>query len=162
MTTQIEDMWPSKAEASQPSYDLTPVFVDQTSTLIMYPNLPHDKDTTDSFLVWARGASQTPPRDVEEILYLRFRRLADQWRRDTGGLSLISRKCAHPAYLRIIGLGKRVIPLILEELQQEPDHWFPALRALTGENPVPPEEAGRMSRMAKAWVNWGRDRGYLE
>lgn len=41
----------------------------------------------------------------------------------------------HPAYQRIIGLGPEVAPLLLRELERQPDHWFWALKALTGADP---------------------------
>ena len=34
-------------------------------------------------------------------------------------------------YQRIIGMGLPVVPLILEELEREPDQWFWALEAIT-------------------------------
>jgi hypothetical protein len=86
--------------------------------------------------------------------------LAEQWRRETGLLSLVQKMVMHPAYQRIIGMGQPVVPLILRDLEQEPDHWFWALQAITGENPVPSEARGDLDRMAAAWIEWGRDRGY--
>ncbi|MBW4644076.1 MAG: hypothetical protein KME23_13990 [Goleter apudmare HA4340-LM2] len=53
-----------------------------------------------------------------------FLELAAQWRRETGMLSNISKISMHPAYQRIIGLGQPVVPLIMKELEHEPDHWF--------------------------------------
>ena len=47
-------------------------------------------------------------------------------------------------YQRIIGLGMPVVPLILEELNREPNQWFWALEAITGQNPVPPEALGKV------------------
>jgi len=54
----------------------------------------------------------------------------------------------HPAYRAIVGLGKPVIPLLLVELELEPDHWFIALHELTGAEPVPEESRGRIDKMA--------------
>jgi hypothetical protein len=64
-------------------------------------------------------------------------------------------------YQQIIGMGKDVLPYILEELQREPDHWFWALEAITQENPVAPEAAGRVRQMAEAWIEWGKQRGHI-
>lgn len=58
-------------------------------------------------------------------------------------------------------MGQAAVPLILEELWARPDHWGPALTAITGENPVPPEDAGRLGAMAQAWLQWGKDRGLI-
>jgi hypothetical protein len=59
-------------------------------------------------------------------------------------------------YQRIIGMGPAVVPLILEELEREPGHWFWALESITEQNPVPPESAGKVGQMAEAWTRWGR------
>ena len=87
----------------------------------------------------------------------RFQRLAAEWRRDVGPLSSVSKITQHPSYQAIIALGRDVVPLILRELERQPDHWFAALRALTGADPVAPEDRGRMDRMAAAWIHWGRE-----
>ena len=67
----------------------------------------------------------------------------------------------HPAYQQIIGMGKEAIPLILEELQREEDHWFWALKAITGEDPVPGKDWGKIQAMRAAWLAWGRSRRLL-
>jgi hypothetical protein len=67
----------------------------------------------------------------------------------------------HPAYQQIIGMGPSVIPFILQELAKEPNQWFWALRALTGVNPVPAFERGRIKNMAAAWLRWGREEGHI-
>jgi len=64
-------------------------------------------------------------------------------------------------YQKIIGMGWDAVPLILEELQREPDQWFWALEAITDENPVPPEVAGKVRPMAEAWITWGKERGLV-
>jgi hypothetical protein len=89
-----------------------------------------------------------------------FLELAEQWRRETGMMSLVTKMSMHPAYQRIIGMGQAVVPLILRELEQEPDHWFWALQAITGANPVKSEQRGRLKQMAQAWIEWGRENGY--
>jgi EAL domain-containing protein (putative c-di-GMP-specific phosphodiesterase class I) len=89
-----------------------------------------------------------------------FLELAEQWQRETGMLSVTSKISMHPAYQRIIGMGQPVVPLIMRELEREPDHWFVALSAITGANPVKPEQRGRLKQMAQAWIEWGRANGY--
>lgn len=89
-----------------------------------------------------------------------FKKFAEEWRVETGMLSLVTQKSMHQAYQRIIGMGQPVIPLILRDLEQKPDHWFWALRAITGDNPVKPEQRGRMKQMALAWIQWGKEHGY--
>lgn len=67
----------------------------------------------------------------------------------------------HPSYQQIIGMGSEAVPLILKDLQQQPDHWFWALAHITGEDPVPEEKRGRLGEMAEAWLNWGRRNGHI-
>lgn len=67
----------------------------------------------------------------------------------------------HPAYQRIIGLGPIAIGLILRELQERPEQWFWALKALTGEDPVSPQSRGQVAAMTAAWLAWGQQRGYV-
>ncbi|MCL1463331.1 hypothetical protein [Argonema galeatum] len=94
--------------------------------------------------------------DLEET----FLELAEQWRRDTGMKSIVSKMSMHPAYQRIIGMGQPVIPLILRDMEKDPDHWFWALQAITGANPVKSEQRGFLKQMAQAWLQWGKENGY--
>jgi len=94
-------------------------------------------------------------------LEVRFRGLVDRWKSERGHSSSVQELAMHPAYQQIIGLGEPVVPLLLQEMQQNPSHWTWALRSITGENPVPPESRGKIEEMAAAWTNWGRERGYL-
>ena len=90
-----------------------------------------------------------------------FHRLATEWRmsREPGD---IHQMAMHMAYQRIIGLGISVVPSVLQELKGKPDHWFWALNAITGEDPVPQDAQGDLRRMAEAWLEWGRRKGYVE
>ncbi|MEX0267818.1 hypothetical protein AB3R30_01625 [Leptolyngbyaceae cyanobacterium UHCC 1019] len=105
-----------------------------------------------------------PLRVAESVSQVerQFNQLATQWKVETGMLSVLSQKVLHPAYQRIIGMGEKAVPLLLNELEREPNHWFWALRAITGANPVQPENRGRVKRMAQDWLEWGRDRGYCQ
>jgi hypothetical protein len=58
-------------------------------------------------------------------------------------------------------MGPPAVPLILEERRHEPNQWFWALEAITEENPVPPEAAGDVRRMAQAWIDWGKRQGLI-
>ena len=90
----------------------------------------------------------------------RFYALANQWKTETERISSVNLKLMHPAYQQIIGLGEAAIPLILNELSKQPDHWFWALRAITGDNPVEGENQGKIEYMRKAWLRWGLQRDY--
>jgi hypothetical protein len=46
-------------------------------------------------------------------------------------------------------LGEPIVPLILTELEREPNvFWFTVLAAITGQNPVPPAVSGQVEAMA--------------
>lgn len=101
------------------------------------------------------------PTLSEEEIETKFKTLADQWRKETMFVSSSSEKLFHPAYLKIIGMGWSVVPLILKELEQKGGHWFLALRSITDEDPVKPEDAGHIKKMAEAWLEWGKQNHYL-
>ena|SRR5205085_1137994 len=96
-----------------------------------------------------------------EPLNARFDRLAQQWKRDTAFTSSLSKIYGHPAYQEIISMGPPALHLVLLSLEQQPDHWFAALEALTGENPVPPSDAGNITSMRAAWLQWAKQRNLL-
>jgi hypothetical protein len=94
-------------------------------------------------------------------LAVRFQALADQWKTDTAYLSSSTAIVAHPAYQAIIALGNAAVPMILRDLEHEPVHWFEALHAITGENPVSRSDWGNIPAMRAAWLSWGRERGLI-
>jgi hypothetical protein len=92
----------------------------------------------------------------------KFLSLAQEWKSATAHLSSITDISLHPAYQRIIGMGEMAVPFILQEMSDRPDHWFWALKAITGDNPVLPEHQGRIKLMTKDWLIWGRRKGYIK
>ena len=90
-----------------------------------------------------------------------FNRLVSEWKSGRQRGADVAQMVSHPAYQQIIGLGEQAIPLILEELEREIDHWFPALRELAGTSPVPEESRGNLAKMRDAWLNWGKDEAYI-
>jgi hypothetical protein len=105
---------------------------------------------------WPNRAEHNQQKKIE----VKFRSLAQQWQQETSLLSRLDQKILHPAYQQIIGIGAEVLPLIFLELEQQPNHWFWALKAITGANPIKPEHRGRVKLMAQDWLKWGRDHGY--
>ena len=90
----------------------------------------------------------------------RFSLLSTKWKNETGLLSNVTKKCTHPAYQQIIGMGWEVLPLILRDLKESSADWFWALTAITGANPISEEIAGNITRMTEAWLQWARAKGY--
>jgi hypothetical protein len=102
--------------------------------------------------------------EAESVLWstafaFRFYSLAETWQRECAHLSSLREMVLHPAYQEIIGMGREALPFLLRELERKPDHWDWALRAITGENPVPPEHRGRLADIARDWLEWARKKG---
>ena len=84
------------------------------------------------------------------------------WKRETAHLSSLGKILTHPSYLRIIALASRheeFLKFLLEEMQSDPDHWFSALTAITGEDPVSPESD--FDESAAQWIDWAISRRIL-
>jgi hypothetical protein len=105
---------------------------------------------------------RSPPLPAETAKLERFPELAVTWKAERGPTSSARRMATHPAYQEIIDLGPRAIPLLLREAEQRPDHWFWALHTLTDAEPVPESGRGKLAEMARAWAQWGRERGYID
>jgi len=102
----------------------------------------------------------TEQATIPAALRERFDALVARWKQERGPHSSSARLTSHPAYQEIIDLGAAVIPLLLQELEREPDHWFVALHTLTGVNPAPESTKGKVREMAGAWLRWAHDNGY--
>jgi hypothetical protein len=99
---------------------------------------------------------------ASESLPLKFKRLLAEWRKETAHLSSIQAKVMVTSYLEIIGMGQPALRLILNELKERPTYLFPALRAITGIDPVQPGDKGKLRRMANTWIEWGRQNNIVE
>ena len=110
--------------------------------------------------IWSRSEPDSGTvRFLDSGVEDKFRRLVREWKSRDCASSLVMDHICLPAYQTIIGMGKAVVPLLLEQLRDEgdnPDHWFWALHFITEEDPVPAEDRGDMMRMAAAWLEWGR------
>lgn len=104
--------------------------------------------------------ASVPASQQAESVEQKFQRLAAVWRAETGHFSSITRVSNHPAYQEIISLGQAVVPSLLRDLQKEPEHWFVALRAITGAQPVSSDDRGQIDKMAEAWLRWAKEHGY--
>jgi hypothetical protein len=112
-----------------------------------------------------KAATQPARRVVHQVAQdarKLFEVLAAKWQDDTAFLSSVSDVALHPAYQRIVGMGPAALPLIFRDLKNAPNHWFWALNAITGENPVPEENWGDIAAMRNYWLEWGKERGLVE
>ena len=91
----------------------------------------------------------------------RFEELYNDWQIGTLFISSSTEITLHKSLQRIIGLGYRVVPFLLEKLRAEPVHVFNALAAITWEEPVPKEYIGNVEKMREYWLEWGMFRGLI-
>jgi hypothetical protein len=88
-----------------------------------------------------------------------FNRLATRWKSETESLSSVKKKTTHPDYLKIIEMGSEVIPIILQSLLKEPDHWFVALNKISSENPI--SYGASFQEAVIGWLQWGQRKGFF-
>jgi hypothetical protein len=99
--------------------------------------------------------------ETEKSLEEEFHEQADKWERETRHVSSMTDVVMHSSYQAIIKMGPDVIPFLLRDMEENRRFWFTALSYITGENPVKPRDAGRVDRMATAWLKWGKEKGLL-
>jgi hypothetical protein len=112
---------------------------------------------------WVEAVPAEIITDKKTKRWIEFQELVKQWKGERGSRSSITQAAAMQPYQKIIGMGPDAIPLILAQLKSEgdnPDQWFWALRAITRENPVLPEDRGNFRKMAQAWFEWAEQRAY--
>ncbi len=105
--------------------------------------------------------SKSEPIAMQQNIEVQFDDLATEWKHSNQIISDWNQIILHPCYQRIIGLGPKVIPYILKDLKQNGGHWSWALQSLTGENPVADEDAGKIRKITEAWLNWGKEKGFI-
>ena len=113
-------------------------------------------------------ASERPNEtiDISDIANERlFHSSRRTWLKERGATSSVTEIINCSSYKTIIALGEMAVPLILKQLEMEgddPDHWFYALTAITGEDPLADDDRGDMKRMAEAWLAWGKSSAFSE
>ncbi len=82
--------------------------------------------------------------------------LLNQVRQDTAMHSSMRHTLKHPAYLELVGMGERIIPFLFHVATHHGADWtlLCLFAQLSGENPVPPEDAGKFYRIFMHWLKW--------
>lgn len=127
-----------------------------------------DEDETDEWLPVRRKKSsrvrlpshQNSVFSEQLATEKQFLELAHKWSEDTVGTSSITKKITHPNYLSIIAMGSKVLPLILRELKERPNHWFVALKAIAGTDPARPGD--NFDEAVNAWLQWGNEENLID
>ena len=158
MATATTDRFEELVAAASPVWYQTIVGSSGAEAFQRWRN-PVPTDTTSGSFAVDLGIRQLSICDQDRELFLR---LVEQWHVErVGAASSMAEMIACPSYLRIIGMGLRALPLIMEHLEREgdePDHWCAALEAITGENPVREDAHGDTVRIADAWIEWNQAR----
>lgn len=101
-----------------------------------------------------------PPTEAER----RVRALVAQWRKETVFDS--APKTNQASFREIVEMGEEAIGPLLRVLQEEPSWVALALDEIVEErgypNPVLEEDWGVITRIVDTWLEWGRERGYLQ
>ena len=110
---------------------------------------------------WAKLLEVAVGSTTETANAKKFQRLMESWKAGIGPTSSVTQMALQPAYQQIIGMGKEAIPFILRELEKAPEHWFWALKAITGIDPVSEVSRGNIEEMTRAWLAWGQKEGHI-
>ena len=91
--------------------------------------MPAPEPVVEKLIVDQQYEPSALAQDADEPRRL-FHALATEWKAGRGHSSKAKDLAMHPAYQRIIGMGEKAIPLILEEMRCCPSQWTWALREL--------------------------------
>ena len=90
-----------------------------------------------------------------------FDTLVKVWTSTIKYQSLESQQIKHPAFLRIVSMGEKVLPYIFEEFSKRPFMaWFRALTAIVGQDIA--SEAKSFREAIELWLKWGKEKNYLK
>ena len=145
---------------ANPVMKVTPTTAEhrQAVTASTAPLLVIDRQGGQPYLMPRSDLNKPTPQDEK-----RFRRLADECRRQTFFSSSITDNLYHPAYLTIIAMGEKGLSLILQELEARGGQWATALRYIVDREVYPdkPDDIGKPKELKEAWLEWGRRNNYL-
>lgn len=87
--------------------------------------------------------------------------LADEWERETGGLSFMADRVTHRAYKTLLSMRMHAVPHLLVRMRQRGGLWFWLLSNVTGVRLQPIGDGGNVAAMTRAWLKWGVERGLI-
>jgi hypothetical protein len=87
-------------------------------------------------------------------LELKFKFLKKKWEDETIFMSSSSDIVMNFNYQMMIGMGPQALPFIRDELKVNAGHWFWALKAITGTDPVHEADRGNLPKMTRSWLDW--------
>ncbi len=94
----------------------------------------------------------THKQPTADAVRARFERDAAEWEDSSEFMSTVIDMVMLPSYQRIIGLGPAALPLIIDRMRTDPDHWFFALVAIAGKDVA--TGAKTVPEATKRWIDW--------
>jgi hypothetical protein len=89
-----------------------------------------------------------------------FEFLADELEEAAVSVSSTRRLMGHPAYIGILALDERAIPLVLQRLRRNSQPiWLRLLSSLTAFQPGAGQE--NVANAAEEWIRWGKREGRI-
>jgi hypothetical protein len=83
-----------------------------------------------------------------------FDRLCEKWKQETRKYSSLTHRIFHPAYQEIIAMGPSAVPSIMEEFEDSPAYWTPALKRIARRDVA--ENAKTLEELKDAWRQWAK------
>ena len=117
---------------------------------------------------WARitglviGREKAVVNTVDDTLEAQFAKSSKSAFKHFGASSDLSRLFYSKGYIEVIGLGSRVVPLLLRDMKEKRRPWIFALEAITRQNAARHVEPGDIRSAINAWLVWGKRRRFLE
>lgn len=104
----------------------------------------------------------TPRSSDKNVAIARYvNTLADEWERETGGLSFMADRVTHRAYKSLLAMKMHAVPHLLVRMRQRGGLWFWLLSNVTGVRLQPIGDGGNVAAMTRAWLKWGVERGLI-
>jgi hypothetical protein len=87
----------------------------------------------------------------------KFLELKTKWLESVGIHSNPSIIYDNKYYKEIINMGKKVVPILINDLKSSDGDWYEALNKITGVNPIKKENNGFVDKMQNDWINWYKE-----
>lgn len=101
----------------------------------------------------------------EDIIKNKILLLIYEWEVETCFHSSINEIIAHPNFNKLLSFQKElIIPVILNHFKTKSSGnigLFSLILRITGIDPVPEEDVGKIEEMKNHWIKWGKDLGWV-
>jgi len=136
---------------------LTPKEQSESLTIEYQDNSMASYDPHESVLANSIYVENEAEKNLNEELNLLKDQLIQDTKFDSGYESLVN----HPAHLRIVSFGEKVIPFLIYDMVNDRFPWFYALAEITGENPIKNESRGKIDEIINDWFEWAQENNYV-